>query len=366
AVGDATLGPQARSGIRSLAAALTPSKKSGELADSLLHPTKNATPETTQITSVTPSPNYQKDRTLFAAGRVPCQQSSCMVLFVSHDAGTTWHRQGSERFNGHTVLLPPAYPADSRIFAMGAKGLEVSADGGDTFKVVVPLQGDVAISPLFNAADQRILIGASVVTEYWANNDLAKPATLIGPAGTWLTIAFSPTYAIDNTIFVGGIRPDTTGTMRPTVNRCAGSVCDNVVFAEGFDAPWLRPSPAFAKDHTVYAFTSHALFRSIDGGTTFASLKPGFAVSGSVRDVLTTKGGMVFAAVGGVKAGMSGLYRSVDGGASWTPTRITLGGFKSGVAKLVSLPDGRIIALGGDLGIACSNDGGRSWQTRCA
>jgi RNA polymerase sigma factor (sigma-70 family) len=357
---------EAGAGFRVTASVRNAGGRRPSLLDDVLHPTRHATPENTQITSVAPSPNYERDRTLFAAGRVPCQQSSCMVLFVSRDAGATWHRQGSEDFNGHTVLLPPSYPSDPRIFAMGDSGLEVSADGGDTFKVVVPLAGDVAISPLFNKQDPRILIGATLVTEYWANRDLAKPAALIGPAGTWLTIAFSPAFADDNTIFVGGIRPDTTGKMRPTVNRCAGSVCENVVFTEGFDAPWLRPSPSFARDNTVYAFTSHVLFRSVDGGTTFTSSVPSFAVDGSFRDVLMTRSGLVFAAVTGSPRTAAGLYRSTDAGLSWTGGRISIRGFKSGVAKIIALSDGRLIALGATSGIACSGDDGRTWSARCS
>jgi RNA polymerase sigma-70 factor, ECF subfamily len=353
-------------GSRLSASAGTSSPSRASLLDVVLHPAKHATPEDTQITSVAASPNYEEDRTLFAAGRVPCQQGSCMVLFVSRNGGETWQRQGSEEFNGHTVLLPPSYPRDPRIFAMGESGLEVSADGGDTFKVVVPLAGDVAISPLFNHKDPRILIGATVVTEYWADNELAKPAALIGPAGTWLTVAFSPAFANDNTIFVGGIRPDTTGKMRPTVNRCAGSVCENVVFNEGIDAPWLRPSPDFPRDRTVYAFTGHVLFRSVDGGTTFSSTSPPFVVQGSFRDLLPLNGGALIASVGHADPARSGVYRSSDGGRTWLGRRVFLPGFEAGASRIAALPDGRLIALGAGFGIACSADGGRSWGPRCA
>ncbi len=350
-----------------LAVKAAPSRpgSSRSLVDAVLHPTQDATPEDTQINSVAASPNYEEDRTLFAAGRVPCPKTSCMVLFVSRDGGATWHRQQSADFHGHTVLLPPSYPSDTRIFAMGDSGLEVSTDGGSTFDLVVPLQGDVAISPLFNRQDPRILIGASVVTEYWANNDLAKPATLIGPAGTWLTIAFSPTYVDDHTVFVGGIRPDASGKMRPTVSRCAASICENVVFDAGFDAPRLRPSPGYRHDRTVYAFTSDVLFRSIDGGTTFSSASPSFARDGSFRDVLVTRNGELIAAVGHNVPSQSGLYRSKDGGVTWSGTRVRVPGFEAGVSRIIALPDGRLIALGAGSGLACSADGGRTWSARC-
>ncbi|MGH2794185.1 MAG: sigma-70 family RNA polymerase sigma factor [Actinomycetota bacterium] len=354
------------SGSRLTASAIQPPLEMSKVIDNFFHPTSHATPEDTQITSVAASPNYDEDRTLLAAGRVPCQQSSCMVLYISRDGGETWHRRRSKNFNGHTVLLPPSYPDDKRIFAMGDSGLEVSDDGGETFRVVVPLQGDVAISPLFHRDDPRILIGATVVTEYWANRDLAKPATLVGPAGTWLTIAFSPAFAEDGTIFVGGISPDTTGALRPSVNRCTGSVCQNVVFAKGFDAPWVRPSPSFARDRTVYAFTSHALFRSIDGGTTYKTSSPSFALDGSFRDLIVLPDGTLIAAVSHKEKAHSGLYRSGDGGVTWTGGRVSVPGFEAGASRIVAIPDGRLIALGEGSGIACSIDDGSSWKTRCA
>jgi photosystem II stability/assembly factor-like uncharacterized protein len=344
---------------------LAPAARPHGLAGSLLHPTKNATPEETQFTSVAPSPNYQEDRTLLAAGRVSCAKAWCTVLFISRDGGASWARRETNDFQGHTVLLPPSYPTDPRIFAMGPSGLQVSTDGGTTFDVVLPVQGDSAISPSFDQDDQRILIGATIVTEYWADSQLAKPATLIGPAGTWLTVAFSPAYGADHTIFVGGIRPDASGVMRPTINRCADSVCDSLVFDRGFDAPWIRPSAAFSRDKTVYAFTTHALFTSVDGGTTFIGSEPDFAAPGAIRDVTGVGDGSLLVAVTGSEAGDGGLFHSSDGGATWVARNVPLAGFKLGVARLVSLPDGHLLALGAEQGIACSGDDGRTWASRC-
>jgi hypothetical protein len=335
------------------------------LAKALFDPTQGSTPEDTQFTSVAPSPNYESDHTLVAAGRVPCPQTSCSVLFISRDGGRTWVRRSTNDFQGHTVLLPPSYPADPRIFAMGPSGLQASADDGATFDVVLPIQGDAAISPLFDNSDPRILIGATVVTEYWADSELAKPATLIGPAGTWLTVAFSPAYADDHTIFVGGIRPDATGAMRPTVNRCADSVCESVVFEEGFDAPWIRPSASFATDRTVYAFTAHALFRSRDAGATFTYSLPWYAARANIRDVATTADGTVLVAVDAAHSVKGGVFRSADG-VMWKRSTIALAGFETGVARIVALPEGRLIALGASRGMACSEDGGLSWTARCA
>lgn len=358
--------PGSGSAIRNIAAGVAQGSGSGGLADSLLHPTKNATPEQTQFTSVAPSPNYDEDHTLVAAGSVPCPQGSCSVLFISHDAGHTWTRRETKNFRGYQILLPPSYPRDPTIFAMGDWGLQLAADGLK-FESAAPFEGDVAMSPIYDVAEKRLLIGATVVTEYWADQDLAKPAALIGPAGTWLTVAFSPSYAADRIIFVGGIRPDTTGKMRPTVNRCVDSVCESVVFTDGIDAPWLRPSPGFATDQTIFAFTSGFLFRSVDGAKTFTTAVPPFAgQGGSIEDLRVADDGTLIAAVQNSNGGPNGVFRSYDGGATWTGVRVRLAGFEQGVAHIVQLPDGNLIALAVDPGIACSADGGRSWAARCS
>jgi RNA polymerase sigma-70 factor, ECF subfamily len=351
-------------------AALAPrNTRALSLGPTLLAPGKDATPEDTQFTSITPSPNYERDHTLVAAGRVKCAGSPCTVLFVSHDGGETWTRREGRNFRGQTILLPPNYPADSRIFAMGPAGLQASTNDGASFKVVLPLAGDAAMSPQFDHKDARILIGATVVTEYWADQDLAKPATLVGPAGTWLTVAFSPDYATDETVFVGGIRPDASGVMRPAVNRCAASICSGVAFDLGSDAPWIRPSPGFARDAHAYAFTAHALFRSIDRGMTWRGAIPAFAVRGSIRDILAARDGgglAVFAAVQSGLKDVGGLYRSADGGATWTGGTIRLRGFAHGVTGIIETPDGHLIAAAAESGIACSADEGLSWTLRCS
>jgi RNA polymerase sigma factor (sigma-70 family) len=331
----------------------------------LLDPTRDATPDNTEIFSITPSPGYEKDHTLFAAGDFGCLRTTwCEVLFISRDGGATWIRPLAKRFCGTTILLPPAYPADPRIFAMGLCGLQVSSNGGASFDVALPLYGPVAISPLFNAGDPRILIGGSVITEYWADHGIAKPARLIGPTDV-AQVAFSPAYAADRTIFVGGARPDSYGGMRPTVNRCVDLVCDSVVFDEGVESAWIRPSPAFARDKTVFAFDrKDKLFRSVDGGKTFAVSTPSFARRGVWRDLLVAADGTLLAAFLNGFGTPNGVYRSRDGGATWTGISVPLPGFGDGVSELALLPDGRLIAAGINA-IACSTDSGRSWKSRC-
>ena len=371
AVSNAAVG-RGHSGSRAAATHHVPTPTSAvpQLAQTLLNPTANATPDNTQFTTMAASPNYRHDHTIVGAGTMPCAQKACAVLFFSHDGGVTWTKRPTRGFAGGQIVLPPNFPSDPRIFAMGPSGLQVSNDEGTTFEPVIPLQGQLAISPLFDRADHsdaRLLIGASTVTEYWPDTNLVqfKPATLIGPSGTWLTLAFSPAYASDKTLFVGGIRPDASGVMRPAINRCAGTICDGAVFTQGFDAPTISTSPNFGSDGTVYGFTTDTLFRSEDGGRTFVTLQPRFAHATSIRDLLVTREGGVFVAVVSRRA-VSDLYFSSNGGRTWTGRKIALAGFGDGLTLIVEAPDGRLIAAGARAGVACSTDGGRTWAPRCA
>jgi len=355
-----------------------PSRERGTIAalglraagvERLLHPTRNATPAQSQMTSIAASPDYENDHTLVASGRVACATTTCPVLFISHDGGATWQQRAASGFTGYDVLLPPDFPRDPRIFAMAPEGLEVSKNLGATFRVALPVQGEAAISPLFDAGDPRLLVANASVIEYWANQGLAKPALMVGPAGRWLTVEFSSTYQRDRTVFVGGVRPQ-NGAVRGAVYRCSGEICGATDLPSEIDAPWVRVSPRFAKDHLAYAFTSSALYRSTNGGGTFARLSTPFdrahdVISDVLIDSPGAEGG-ILVAIQSSRAGHAGVYRSLDAGVTWTRTTIAPSGFRSGVRAIYQAPGGRLFALGLTRGVVCSDDVGSTWTTRCA
>ena len=353
---------------RNLAATIAHVSRGGTI-DQLLHPARHATPEQSQMTSIAASPNYENDHTLVASGRVPCAATVCAVLFISHNGGATWTQQAADGFTGYDVILPPDFPRDPRIFAMAPEGLEMSKNLGLSFKVALPVQGEAAISPLFDAGDGRLLVANASVIEYWPESGLAKPAVMIGPAGRWLTVEFSSTYRLDRTVFVGGIRV-VNGEVRSAVYRCSDDICGATDLPGATDAPWIRVSPRFSGDHLAYAFTPYSLYRSTDGGSSFAGVSVAVDPSTSyIRDVLVGGAGTegsVLMAVQSSRALRSGIYRSTDAGATWARIVVPLSGFRLGVASFERAPSGRLFALGITRGLVCSDDGGRTWQSRCA
>jgi RNA polymerase sigma factor (sigma-70 family) len=332
------------------------------LAGPLFDPARGAKPKDTRFTSFAPSPNYESDHTILAAGTVPCAREACAVLFRSTDGGASWTRVRARSFRGYRLLLPPAYPADPRIFAMGPAGLQVSEDAGQSFRVVFPVEGEAAISPLFNAGDPRILIATGSVFEYWADDGVVKPASLVAPAGLRLTVAFSPSFPSDERFFVGGLGIDDRGVQRPSIHRCAGVICRQTLLPAGAGVPSIRLAPGFGSNRTALGFTTEAMFRSKDSGESFFALsKPG-ATTDAVGDllILDDAGEAIVAAMQGSGKSIGGVYRSTDGGRTWAGAPLALPGFDGGITNLARVGN-RLLASGGHRGIAYSDDGGRTW-----
>ena len=109
---------------------------------------------------------------------------------------------------------------------------------------------------------------------------------------------------------------------------------------------------------TVWLAGHNVFKRSSDGGKAWTDVRPaglaGLDIHGFAVDPRDPK--RLYAAIAG-----KGLYRSADGGQSFSLASAEIGG---DVFALAVLPDGRILA--GDLqrGLVESSDGGVSWKQR--
>lgn len=109
-------------------------------------------------------------------------------------------------------------------------------------------------------------------------------------------------------------------------------------------------------DGTVWAAGHNVLFRSTDGGSSWEEVRPaglpnldlhGFAVD-------TRDGKTLYAAAAG-----EGLYRSSDGGRTFSAVSAEVGGSVFGLAILQT---GRLLAADSERGMLASDDGGESWR----
>ena len=326
-------------------------------------------PEDARIQSVAFSPGFASDRTVFAAGTADCQRRLCTsVLFRSSDGGTSWTRESATEMVAGSLLLPPAYGrGDNRLFSMGAQGLQISDDGGQSFHPALVTSGpqtagSAAISPAFNGDDPSILIGAETLMRYRDDRRTLEPVPGTAPGGPFEP-AYSHEYVSDQTIFLGGTNLDpATGRRVATVYRCVDVLCSPASLEGQQLSPRIRMSPDFATSGRVYAFTQEAIFASEDAGEVFAPLPLAWSGEWLRELVVDPQGRLVAGTLPKTPGGPGGLYLSSDGGLSWT--ELESGLFAHGAASLGVSGDRIVVALA-EGGVACSSDAGLTWAPRC-
>lgn len=345
-------------------------ERAGDLIAFVIDPNgRTEQPEDARIHSVALSPGFLSDGAVFLAGTADCDRQACpSVLFRSEDGGVNWHREPAAGMVADTLLLPPSYGrGDDRIFTMGTQGLLVSNDGGRTFRPALLVTGPqtagaAAISPSFNGSDPSILIGAEALARYRDDRRTIEPAPSTAAQGPFQP-AYSPGYAVDRTILLGGTRLDPlTGAWVATIYTCVDALCGSTDLDDTALIPKVRPAPDFATSGVVYAFLERAVFASDDGGETFTPLPLGWS-SERLWDLAVLEGGALIAAtVPEDPDGTAGVYLSFDGGRTWSQAQDEL--LRRGAAA-IGVSGQRIVVGLWDGGIACSADAGRTWAARC-
>jgi RNA polymerase sigma-70 factor (ECF subfamily) len=326
------------------------------------------TPESASFMSFTASPDYQRDHEIYASG-VSFQDCAvvCPALFRSTDGGAQWTRLPAVGFEGGTVMLPPSYPADHRIFVGGPHALKVSSDSGAVFTPLTPAGGFTAMSPAFSAGDGSILVGAIPGWIYHDDTKAVTPFDMV-PQSTSEALSFSyaPAYPRDHRIVIGGT--DTSPEQNAIVSACDVSNCTPpATLAGATGTPAVKTSRSYSTSGIAYAWDVDKLYRSTDTGRSFARLHlPG---PGTIEDVAEDAHGLLYVGVLDLGANTTGggLFVSHDAGSTWA--RLGQGTvLDSGVLSVVALPSGNVLvgpyaSKGG--GLQCSSDGGHTWAPRC-
>jgi RNA polymerase sigma-70 factor (ECF subfamily) len=339
-------------------------------AKAVASPVVAGTPDDVTVTQFTTPPAGSTSRDIYATGVSVkgCTSAPCPVLFHSTDNGATWDHLKASGFSGGTVMLPPNFPTDRRVFASGPSGLQVSSDSGATFSTLVPLSGPTAVSPIL-PIDHRILIGAVPGWEYRDDSNTTTPLHLDRrPQGHTLTFAFSPMYAKDGRLFVSTTAPDSADPTQQdsTVTVCDFGKCgDPAVLADADRPATVQPSRTFANTGVVFAWAGQHLYRSADRGGSFKSLT--LPAKAAVQTVAEDPDGAVYVSLLSVdpKTGsIGGVYVTHDGGRTWTQVGkdTALG---KGASSVVSLGHDRLLAAPNASGLLCSADAGKTWAKRC-
>lgn len=330
-----------------------------------------STPEEAWFSQLAPTGNPNAANTVFAVGqsKAACPTVSCPLLFQSDDGGASWRRLGATGFRGGTVMLPPAYPADPRIFVLGPHALQESTDGGETFLARTPAGRNGAMSPAFSSGDPVIWVGFA---PGWVYHDDTKAVTPLQmrppPVADYATYAFSPAWPADNRVLLGGWNAGSDGPQSATVSLCEQSSCRMPSLLPGaIGSPELLTLPSFQTTGTAFAWSGDKLYRTENGGRSFQlRLLP---APGKVSGIVAAPDDRLYMAMADVTLGgpVGGLYVSDDRGDTWRElgegTRLS-----KGVVSVAALPNGNILAAvqvsaGG--GLLCSADDGRTWARRC-
>ncbi len=278
-------------------------------------------------------------------------------VYKSRDAGATWAWAGSglnERTQTLSVAADPVHPGT--VYAAQGAGIFKSVDGGQTWKYTRLANGyQVAVHPRSSGAVFAATLNGIFRTSdggvTWSRATQGLPKSY----GARL-IAFDPSserrlYAWIQEEFdapVGKLVRSTDGGVTWQVLR-NGPQQNQQILSLAVD-PRARG--------TLYAGTNRAVYKSVDGGTTWR--QTGLAAPGFVWTL------KVHPRLGSVYAGTdTGLFRSDDGGATWRHFSQGLEGniiyalaFSPSSSQTVYAGLAGVFDRGG---VFKSGDGGRTW-----
>jgi hypothetical protein len=159
-------------------------------------------------------------------------------IYKSSDAGVTWTKLKGVVAGETLLAISPGFDNDHTIFAGTAGGLLVSNDAGATWTA----------APL--------------------------PST---PVSTVEAVALSPDFSSDHTLLasVGGVGLFKSTDAGKTFTAVGADLLEQNLVISDFTNPTgaaIQFSPAFARDHTIFAYAEQDVVRSTDGGATWTVL----------------------------------------------------------------------------------------------
>ncbi len=229
----------------------------------------------------------------------------------------------------------------------------------------------LALSPAF-VTDKTLFLGGLYDATFWKSTNGGTSFSLIAGAPQGIEdIAVSPAYATDRTLFVAS-RGDRfgvgAGIYRSTDGGATWSKLANGLPLDG--QPYrLRVSPGFATDRTIVAMVNTELYKSVNAGGSWTQITPPGTYGPMAIDNFAMSPG--FASDGGlttVEGFGERIGVSTTGGSAWTPAIVTLPG---GAAYFQGFHDvcyssdfavDRTIFATNDGRIFRSTDGGANFQ----
>lgn len=342
------------------------------------------------ILSLQVSPAYTRTGLVVAVTATLNQCSKdCVHVWVTRDGGSAWHRATAIGFEGgHPLVIGLDKPGAEHLYAGTSSGVQRSDDFGETWTGVGG--GGIAAVALTSAGESAITVAGGGAPDYMLESGTSRPISGSGGKLQDVDVMLAPSFPAAGShppALLAGIDPSTG---LPVLQRCSADLsCSGAITLAGatrFTSPvTLAPSSDYAGDGVVFAQTGTGIYKSVDGGTSYAPLAPApsggdittatpmIALASGYREAGPVR--MLYAAViqvhsktkpgPGQSPTFGDVYRSDDAGASWKPFG-TPGPFDAGAMAVAVAPTGRV--FGGYIdqgfgGLLCNDGGG--WQPSC-
>jgi len=342
------------------------------------------------------SPAYTRTGLVVAQTAQLSCSANCLHLWVSKDGGASWHRAAAQNWTPGRVWIGVSAGGHESLYTPGTRGLERSDDDGETW-LNSAAPGIPTILPSY-PQDEGLAVasaaggGASGDGDYLSRGGKTERVQGSGGAVVDLSFMTSPDFPSGGTFNPALMVGTDPHTEQPFVLQCSAQLACSTKTP----LPWpsdkagvlavqtaLYPSADYTQRGSVFAATPFGIDKSLDGGQTFVplpvvptagatttttpmmALAPGYREAGPVRTLYVAVFQAFMSQTSGHVAG--GLYRSSDGGTTWSAL-VTNGPFAGGAQAVAVAPDGRLFAGyfdgNGHGGLLCSIDG-TSWHASC-
>jgi len=350
-----------------------------------VHGAAAETPEDVRITAAAVPPRSDGEPAVVAIGKG--QTCQCLVLLQSPDGGVSWTATGGTAADGTPpsdltqLVLPPAYPADPRIFggtdAFTGLPPYVATAFGAPFKRITSFAGhagQVAVSASFDDGDPRVFVAAA--TGIWSLN-LGVPGVVGSPhlevqytsaiTGAVAALATPPTLGAGPAVlaWVPTLAAVQGAATPPRATATLMSCSSSAPCAVLADLPVPPAQLSVGRDAagTVVAYIpgTAVVYVSQDGGHSFASVALPEGVLAFSVAIMGRTGNLWASTMHGQT--LQVLRYAADG--MWADVTRGAAPLEEHTGTLVAVDGSRVLDALSGAGYRCTTASGVAWSPRC-